>query len=185
MRFLLAFVLVFLSSVASANQQLWDRLRTEPNLIVLMRHADATSGDPLVWDETGKCRGERVLTETGRAHARKIGEQFAAYGIKPVVISSPMCRCLQTVQIAFGTQPITDPILREIASADAERVEAFETKVRSLITSNRGAIPLVFASHRPNIELLTFELISTEDLLVGRIYEDGEIDVLGKIIPEP
>lgn len=71
--------------------------------------------------------------------------------------------------------------LREIASADAERTKAFESSARSLIASKRGMAPVVFVSHRPNIDQLTMELIDDGELLVGRINENGEIDVLGKI----
>ena len=185
MRITVLFFLALLSSVASANDQLWERLKTEPNLVVLMRHTHSTGGHPLTWDETGNCRGELVLSQKGKAHARKIGEAFASHGIKPIVISSPMCRCLETTQLAFAAQPITDPDLREIASADAERTEVFERKARSLIASKRGVAPVVFVSHRPNIDQLTMELIDEEELLVGRTNENGEIDVLGKITFRP
>ena len=42
--FLLFNVLV---SQASANDSLWHKLRTEPNLVVLMRHAQPEGGHPL------------------------------------------------------------------------------------------------------------------------------------------
>ena len=185
MRLLMPLALTFLSSAAWGDEELWDLLASKENVVVVMRHAHAADGDPLVWDETGNCRGERVLTEKGKAHARSLAERFASYGITPVVISSPMCRCLETVEIAFGVEPITDPVLREVASADAERIVAFETEARTLLTRHRGVRPVVFASHRPNINLLTLELIDTEDLLVGEIDESGEIEVLGKITLHP
>jgi len=43
----------------------------------------------------------------------------------------------------------------------------------------------VFVSHRPNINLLTMELIAEGDLLIGRANQKGEIDVVGKIRIEP
>lgn len=185
MRLLVSLVFALLSSVASGDEELWDFLASKENVVVVMRHAHANEGDPLVWDETGNCKGERELTEKGRAHARKLAEKFASHGIKPVIISSPMCRCLNTVEIAFGVEPITDPVLREVASADAERIMAFENKARLLLARHRGLHPVVFVSHRPNINLLTLELIDTVDLLVGEIDESGEIDVLGKITLHP
>lgn len=185
MRITVLFFLALLSSVAWADDQLWERLKTEPNLVVLMRHTHATGGHPLTWDETGNCRDERVLSRKGKAHARKVGEAFASHGIKTIVISSPMCRCLETTQLAFAAQPITDPDLREIASADAARTEVFERKARSLIASKRGVAPVVFVSHTPNIDQLTMELIDEEELLVGRTNENGEIDVMGKITIRP
>ena len=182
---LFALGLAVLSSFAWADDQLWEKLRTEPNLIVLMRHAHSGGGRPLTWDESGNCRGELRLTQEGKALAHKIGEAFASRGIKPAVISSPMCRCLETARIAFDAQPATDPDLRETASADSERIQTFENKARSLIASKRGSVPVVFVSHRPNIDQLTMELVDEGDLLVGRINETGEIDVLGKITLGP
>ena len=185
MRIVVLLFVALLASVAWADDHLWERLKTEPNLVVLMRHTHSTGGHPLTWDETGNCRGERVLSNKGEVQASKIGEAFALRGIQPVVISSPMCRCRETAQLAFVGQPITDPDLRETASADAERTNAFENKAKSLIASRRGAVPVVFISHRPNIDLLTMELIDEGELLVGRANEKGEIDVLGKITLRP
>ena len=164
-----------------ANDRLWEKLKTEVNLVVLMRHTQSTGGNPLTWDESGNCKGESNLTAHGKAHARRIGEAFATRGIKPSVISSPMCRCRDTAQIAFGEAYVSDPALREIASADRERTDAFERKALPLIANHRGSSPVVFVSHRPNIELLSLELIGVGELLVGRVNAKGEIDVLGKI----
>src|SRR5216684_1656465 len=94
-------------------------------------------GNPLTWDESGSCTGESMLTVEGKAHARKIGEAFVQHGIKPSVISSPMCRCRDTARIAFGEALVTDAALREVASADSERTNAFERKAQSLIATRR------------------------------------------------
>ena len=61
----------------------------------------------------------------------------------------------------------------------------FERKAQSLISSHRGSSPVVFVSHRPNIDLLSLELISEGELLVGRANEKGEFDLLGKIAVQP
>ncbi len=165
----------------AAEETLWNRLKTETDLVVLMRHAQPAGGNPLIWDESGNCKGESMLTADGKAHAKRIGEAFAARGIKPTVISSPMCRCRDTARIAFGENLVTDENLREVASADSDRTKIFESKALSLIGSHRGSIPVVFVSHRPNIDLLTMELIDDGELLVGRVNAKGQIEVLGKI----
>ena len=170
---------------AGADDLLWEKLRTEANLVVLMRHTQPAGGNPLTWDESGTCEGESMLTAAGKAHAQKIGEEFAKRGLKPTVISSPMCRCRDTARIAFGDAVVTDAALREIATADAERSNAFERKAQSLIGSHRGSSPVVFVSHRPNIDLLSLELIGEGELLVGRANAKGAIDVLGKIAVQP
>ena len=176
------FVLIgALALPAWADDALWKRLETESNLVVLMRHTQPAGGNPLTWDESGSCKGESMLTAGGKAHAKRIGEAFASHGIKPKVMSSPMCRCRDTARIAFGGDLLTDENLREVASADSDRVKRFERKAQSLIAGNRGAVPVVLVNHRPNIDLLTMELIDEGDLLVGRANANGEIDVLGKI----
>ena len=168
------------------DEPLWIKLRSKPHLVVFMRHTHSTGGNPLAWDETGNCRGEVVLSAKGKAHARKIGETFVQHRVKPSgLISSPMCRCRETTQIAFGSNYVTDAVLREIASADAERTAAYDKVAVSLIVKHLGNAPVVFVSHQPNINLLTMELIAEGDLLIGRANEKGEIDVVGKIRIEP
>jgi broad specificity phosphatase PhoE len=166
---------------AWADDTLWNKLKTETDLVVLMRHTQPAGGNPLAWDESGNCKGESMLTASGEAHAKRIGEAFAAHGVKPRIMSSPMCRCRDTARIAFGEDPITDESLREVASADSDRIKRFERKAQSLIASHRGPVPVVLVSHRPNIDLLTMELIGEGELLVVRANANGEMDVLGKI----
>ena len=147
-----------------------------------MRHTQSRGRNALTWDESGNCGGEVVLTEEGKAHAKKIGDAFVEHGVKPIrVISSPMCRCRETAQIAFGSDYVTDALLREIASADLARTAAYEKTAVSLIVANLGKAPVVFVSHGPNINLLTLELIAEGDLLIGRANQKGEIDVVGKM----
>ncbi len=181
----LLLLLALLVPTASANDALWQRLMTEPNLVVLMRHTHATGGNPVAWDDKGGCAGESMLTPEGRTLAKKIGEAFAQHSIKPTVITSPMCRCRETARIAFGEAMTTDPDLREIATADPSRTAAFERKALSLIAGHRGASPLIFVSHRPNIDLLSLELIDEGVLLVARASASGEVTVLGRIAFPP
>jgi len=185
MRIAVLLLLNFLAQHGSANDLLWQKLKTEADLVVLMRNTRPAGGNTRTWDESGSCKGESMLTVEGEAHARKIGEAFAKHGIKPYVISSPMCRCRNTARLAFGEAHVTDAALREIASADRERTSAFERRAQSLIASHRGSSPVVFVSHRPNIDLLSLESIVEGELLVARANENGELTVLGKIQVQP
>lgn len=171
----------FAAFAAHADERLWKRLAEEPDMVVLMRHEQAAGRAPLVWDETGQCRGEDRLTARGRDGARRIGEAFAQRAIRPAVISSPMCRCRDTAEIAFGSTYASDPELREVATADSARMKSFERIARSMLVAHRGRAPVVFVSHRPNIDWLTMELIDEGELLVGRLGADGDIDILGKM----
>ncbi len=180
MQFLVALLLLAVSFHAHASEVLWKRLQTEPNLVVLMRHAKTGGGNPLTWDASGQCRGERMLAEEGKSYARKLGEEFRKRRIIPVVISSPMCRTRDTANLAFGSAVI-DPDLREIGSAEASQKQAFRDKAKQLLLKHRGAKPVVFISHRPNIDALALEVIATDELLVGKIGDDGEVEVVGRI----
>ena len=53
MRVTAAVFLLALSHQARASEALWKRLQTEPNLVVLMRHAKTAGGNPLTWDPSG------------------------------------------------------------------------------------------------------------------------------------
>jgi phosphohistidine phosphatase SixA len=170
-----------LTPPAWADDMLWKSLKTESNIVVLMRHTQPAGGNPLTWDASGNCKGESMLTASGEAHAKRIGAAFALHGVKPRVISSPMCRCRDTARIAFGDDVVTDENLREVATADSDRMKRFEHSAQSLIAGYRGSVPVVLVSHRPNIDRLTMELIDEGELLVGRAKANGEIDVLGKI----
>lgn len=185
MRILIVLLLALAAQHGSANEVLWAKLEAEPDLVVLMRHTQPAGGNPLTWDPSGNCAGESMLTAEGKAHALKIGEAFARRGIKPVVISSPMCRCRDTARLAFGPAQLTDAALREVATADAQRATQFERKAQALIAGSRGASPVVFVSHRPNIDLLSLELLDEGDLLVARAAGNGELTVLGRIHVQP
>lgn len=176
-------VLLFLQLSASAvfaDPKLWQTLASEPNMVVLMRHAPAGGGNGSIYDRSGKCRGERMLTANGQRLAVKIGAEFASYKIMPKVITSPLCRARETARLAFRKFEI-EPALREIASADAAGVQDFESAAKRLALKYRAKQPLVMITHQPNIEVLSFELLEPGEAVVGRINDNGEIETLGRI----
>jgi phosphohistidine phosphatase SixA len=187
-RIILIISLFSVAFTTAADYLLWEKLRQESNMVVLMRNSESggnrDGANMLVWDASGNCRGESTLTARGKAHAKKIGQTFAQHGIRPMVISSPMCRCSETSQIAFG-EYITDPDLRQMESGDALQQEIFHARASTLLSKYRGKTPVVFVNHRPNIDSLTMELLDVGDLLIGTILDTGEIEVLGKIRMEP
>ncbi|MCU7940841.1 MAG: histidine phosphatase family protein [gamma proteobacterium symbiont of Bathyaustriella thionipta] len=188
MRILWIFLLTLITSAAIADDSLWEKLKSDPNMVVLMRNSESSGNrdgsNMLVWDASGKCEGESTLTEEGKAQARRIGAAFLKHGIKPKVISSPMCRCTETAAIAFG-EYITDPDLRQRPLEDADGEDVFQAKSSSILSKHRGKTPIVFVNHRPNIDALTMELINVSDILIGTITEVGEVEVFGKIQLKP
>jgi phosphohistidine phosphatase SixA len=176
--------MLFTALAAFADEGLWQRLQGESNMVVLMRNAESSGNrdgaNMLVWDSTGKCLGESILTAVGIEQAKGVGAVFVEHGVKPIVISSPMCRCKETAEIAFGKY-VTDPVLRQKPITDIEGQEEFQATASALLREHRGRSPIVFVNHRPNIDAMTMELIEIGELLVGKVTEDGEVEVLGKI----
>ncbi|MCP5413377.1 MAG: histidine phosphatase family protein [Chromatiaceae bacterium] len=184
MRITLMISILLLSFVAVADNGLWLKLQYEPNMVVVMRNAESSGNrdgnNMFAWDSSGKCIGESTLTPEGKTQAQRIGEAFARRGIEPLVITSPMCRCRETAQIAFG-KFVTDPELRQKPPESDQGFETFQTVAGTMLAEHRGMLPVVFVNHRPNIDALTMELLKIGELLVGVITEDGEIETLGII----
>jgi len=73
-------------------------------LILYFRHADTdfkqTDARPV---NLADCSRQRNLTDRGREHARSIGAAIPALAI-PIgqVLASPMCRTVDTAELAFG-----------------------------------------------------------------------------------
>jgi phosphohistidine phosphatase SixA len=183
---LLSFSLIM--SSANAEELVWQKLKQDQNMIVIMRNSESNGNrdgiNMLEWDATGKCEGESTLTDEGRAHAKNIGTAFSKHGIKPKVISSPMCRCTETAEIAFGDY-ISDPELRQRSIEDTHGQDSFQKKVGEMLSIHRGSAPIALVNHRPNIDSLTMELIDIGDLLVGTVSETGEVEIIGKIRVQP
>lgn len=175
---------LLLSSSAVADNALWQKLQQEPNMVVVMRNAESGGNrdgtNMLTWDSSGKCIGESTLTTEGKIQAKRIGEAFIKRGIKSFVITSPMCRCRETAQIAFG-KFVTDPELRQFNPENDQALEVFQKVAGTMLSEHRGRSPVVFVNHRPNINALTMELLKIGELLIGVITEDGEIETLGRI----
>jgi phosphohistidine phosphatase SixA len=188
MRIIWILSLSLIVSSGSADESLWQKLKQDQNMIVLMRNSESSGNrdgaNMLNWDDSGNCKGESTLTDEGKAHARKIGAAFSKYGIKPKVISSPMCRCTKTAEIAFGEYE-TDPELRQKSTEDTHADDSFQVKASELLSKYRGSTPIAFVNHRPNIDSLTMELIDIGDLLIGAVTETGEVEIVGKIRVEP
>ena len=61
MRIAVLLLLNLLAQHVSANDLLWEKLKTEADLVVLMRHTQPAAGNPLTWDESGSCKGESLI----------------------------------------------------------------------------------------------------------------------------
>jgi phosphohistidine phosphatase len=110
--------------------------------LVIVRHAEAASGEP---DEL------RPLTAEGREAARALGRQLLRDGVRPdAVLTSPLLRARETAQELarpVGLEPEPDERLAPGATAEAVRAAA----------EDRGETVIV-VGHQPDCSRIAAEL---------------------------
>ncbi len=131
----LAILLIVAPCVAADDSnEAWAAL-VKGGHVALIRHGNAPpghGGDPPGM-KIDDCRTQRNLDDIGREQARAVGEAFRKRGVQvDRILSSPMCRCLDTARLmAVGpvetswallpdrdrTAPVRLPELKEIVSA--------------------------------------------------------------------
>jgi len=158
----------------SEDEALWTLL-AQQGQVVLMRHTITTPG---VGDPPGMsvddCSTQRNLTAEGRRHATRIGEALRARSIRfDRVISSPMCRCLDTAQLAFGHVDEKQHIGNPRGSGEVREMRAVATEAR------RGNVVLV--SHGTTITAVTGVNLEPGDLLVVTPRGEGQFEVRGRL----
>jgi broad specificity phosphatase PhoE len=161
----IAFLLLLLCPAAAiASEALWSLLKGGGQ-VVLIRHAVTTpgSGDPpgMRLDD---CSTQRNLSDEGRQHARRIGEEFRKRQI-PVerVLSSPWCRCLETARLAFGKAEVARPL--DNLFGRHENRDRQIRELRSLLNAPRGT-NLVLVSHGSTILALTGISPATGEMVI-------------------
>ena len=155
MRFAFALLIALAASPACADEKLWSLLKGGGQ-VVLVRHAVTTPG---VGDPPGfrleDCGTQRNLTDAGRSHARRIGEEWRKRAI-PVerVVSSPWCRCLETARLAFGREHEVSTALSNLFGR-SENSERQVRGMRALVSKHAGKGNLVLVTHGSTIAALT------------------------------
>ena len=173
----LALFLALVSGTALADEKLWALLRTGGQ-VVLIRHAVTTpgAGDPPGF-RLDECSTQRNLTDEGREHARRIGEEWRKRAIAVErVLSSPWCRCVETAQLAFGKAQRSDALGNLFG-----RTENRERQVAQLrkIAAETPKANLVLVTHGSTIAALTGinpgtgeMVILTRGAVAGRLAVD-------------
>jgi broad specificity phosphatase PhoE len=155
MRLAAALFALAVSAQAPADDRLWSLLKGGGQ-VVLIRHTITTpgAGDPPGF-RLDDCSTQRNLTDAGRRHARRIGEEWRTRKI-PVerVVSSPWCRCVETAELAFGPKPGISPALSNLFGRSENR-ERQVREMRSLIAGHTGKSNLVLVTHGSTIAALT------------------------------
>lgn len=170
-----------LAAPAPATEAGWALLRGGGQ-VVLLRHAYALGTvEPPNFD-IEKCNTQRNLSERGRHQARRIGSLIAARGA-PVekVLSSRLCRALDTARLAFGTGAVEefvplDPPPEDEVAARASLLETVEA-----VRAYGGSGNMVLVTDLPNIKALTGRSAREGEALIVAPDEESLV-VLGRIV---
>ena len=181
--FALALIAAFVPLTAQPNEALWSEL-SKSGHVVLMRHAVTTpgAGDPpgMRLDD---CSTQRNLTEHGRQHARRIGDEFRARRISvDRVMSSPWCRCIETARLAFGKAEVWQPLSNLFGRSENEAKQV--TQLRAFVSQPRSA-SAVLVTHGSTIAALTGISAGTGEMVVVAPEGDGKFAVRGRLSVGP
>lgn len=143
--------------------------------IVLFRHADAPGvGDPPGF-KLGNCSTQRNLDDTGRAQARRIGEQLRAQGVRVgAARSSQWCRTRDTARLAFPQQDVRDDADFNSFFGDSSSAAAQTARALATLRQWRGPGTLVVVTHQVNITALTGVVPASGEGVVVRPRPDAE-----------
>lgn len=168
-------------AAGSDDEQIWKLLKSGGQ-VVLMRH---TVTPPGVGDPPGMniddCSTQRNLTDEGRRQATAIGEVVRSHGIEfDRVLSSPLCRCLDTARLAFGRVEAIRTAVNPRAGIEDKPREVRE--MRALATEKRRGGNVVLVSHGTTIAAVTGINPEPGEMLVVTPQGDGRFELRGRLM---
>lgn len=150
----------------------WTLLR-EGGCVLLMRHAQTTSGagDPPNFT-LGDCSTQRLLSDAGRAQAQKMHTAFQRERVKiNEVRSSAWCRCVDTAMLAFKKNTVWAPLN---AAFDPDERDEQTREVLDAVRGWPAGRNLVLVTHHPNVAALTGgQTPAMGEILLTRPGRDG------------
>lgn len=163
------------------DDELWQLLKSGGQ-VVLMRHTVTTPG---VGDPPGMrvedCATQRNLTEEGRANAKAIGEAIRAHGVSfDRVVSSPMCRCLDTAMLAFGRAERSRVPINP--RAGLEDVPGQVREMRAIAAEKHRGGNVVVVSHGAIINAVAGIYPEPGEMLVVTPQGDGRFELRGRLL---
>jgi broad specificity phosphatase PhoE len=174
-----AFLLVFLCGFAHASDELWELLRGGGQ-VVMIRHPLTTpgAGDPAGF-RLEDCSTQRNLSEEGRSHARRIGEEFRLHRV-PVdrVLTSPWCRCVEAASLAFGKAEISSALSNLFGRSENRQKQVDE--LTALVGERRAGGNLVLVTHGSTILALTRIPVNMGEIMVLTPQGDGRFALAGR-----
>ena len=158
------------------------KLLKQPGVHAIMRHALAPgTGDPANF-RLNDCATQRNLDDRGREQARAIGGALRDKGIAfDRVLTSQWCRCRDTAALLNLGDPTDFPALnsffedRSTAGQQTQEVTAFLSTLEESET-------VFLVTHQVNITALTGRFVSSGEVFLIRLSEDGKVDVVGDFL---
>jgi phosphohistidine phosphatase SixA len=175
--------LCLVSTLATASDADWSMLKD--GHVVLFRHANAPGGGDPPGLKLGDCSTQRNLDDTGRAQARRIGEQFRQRGVKVgAVLTSQWCRARETAELAFPGMARDDASFNSFFD-DRSRKPAQTAQALVTLARWRGPGVLVVTTHQVNISALTGVSPASGEgvVVVADRTQPGGMRVLGRVRP--
>jgi phosphohistidine phosphatase SixA len=162
----------------------WGEL-AQTGAIVLLRHATAPgTGDPPGF-QLENCNTQRNLDDSGRAEARRLGEQFRGRQIQVgAVLTSQWCRTRETARLAFGAQQARDePAFNSMFGRSPAQREMQTAQALELLKRWKGPGALVVVTHQVNIQAIAQVPAASGEGVVLRPDDKGQLKVVGTIAP--
>lgn len=149
---------------ADESNEAWAAL-AKGGHVALIRHGNAPpgyGGDPRGF-RFDDCKTQRNLDDMGREQARALGEAFRKHGVRvDRVVSSPICRCLETGQLmAVGPVETSWALLPDSRGSDVRLLQ-----LKEMVSSWRGPGALVLVTHGLTVGRLTGLTLQQAETLV-------------------
>jgi broad specificity phosphatase PhoE len=180
---LLGLLLAIVPLAAQADEALW-KLLQQGGQVLFIRHAATTPG---VGDPEGfrleDCKTQRLLSEEGRAQAKRLGETLGKRRV-PIgqVVSSPWCRCIDTAELAFGRVDERWGALGNLFGR-SQAAQAQVTDMRRRIGAYRGKSNLVLISHGSTAAALAGVSPDQAEIVVLTPLGGDKFRIAGRIAP--
>jgi phosphohistidine phosphatase SixA len=163
----LAVLLIITPGVAADDSnEAWAAL-VKGGHVAVIRHGNAPpgyGGDPPGF-RLDDCKTQRNLDDIGREQARALGEAFRKHGVRvDRIVSSPVCRCLETGQLmAIGSVETSLALLPDTGPSPVRFLG-----LKEMVSSWRGPGTLVLVTHALTVRPLTGFLPEQAETVVLR-----------------
>jgi phosphohistidine phosphatase SixA len=174
-------VCVAASGRPAAAQDVWELMKS-PRHAALMRHAHApgTGEDPPGID-LKNCALQRNLDETGRAQARRAGDEFRAHGIRNVrMVASQFCRAIDTARL-MKLGPVQQLPLLNYLNFNDPKLDDIVSRTKDFLKRQPANQLTLLVTHISNVKALTSVTPQSGEIVVVRVDPAGGLTVVGQI----